>query len=284
MRAQGRLRMSRRSLIFAYLVFGHLVPCSAANQEEFTDVAQAMGVNFRLENSPTTQKYLPETMCGGVAVFDFDNDGRLDIFFTNGARIDDPMPDGKKPEKSDVRYSNRLFHQNPDGTFTDVTVKAGLAGTGYSMGVAVGDYDNDGFEDLYVTGLDRATLYHNNGNGTFTDVTAMSGTATGGWSTSAGFFDYDNDGKLDLFVDRYVDWSFAGNVRCADAANRRHYCHPLVFHGATSVLYHNNGDGTFTDVSAKAGISRMTGRGLGVAFADYDHDGWTDIYVANDSG
>ena len=200
-------------------------------------------------------------MCGGVAVFDFDNDGRLDIFFTNGARIDDPMPDGKKPEGSDPRYSNRLFHQNPDGTFTDVTGKAGLAGTGYSMGVAVGDYDNDGFEDLYVTGLDRATLYHNNGNGTFTDVTAKSGTATGGWSTSAGFFDYDNDGKLDLFVDRYVDWCFAGNVRCADAANRRHYCHPLVFQGTTSILYHNNGDGTFTDVSAKSGISRITGRG-----------------------
>ncbi len=282
-RAKGLPRVSRRTLIFAYLVFGHLLLCSAASQEEFTDVARVMGINFRLENSPTTQKYLPETMCGGVAVFDFDNDGRLDIFFTNGARIDDPMPDGKKPEKSDARYSNRLFHQNPDGTFTDVTGKAGLAGTGYSMGVAVGDYDNDGFEDLFVTGLDRATLYHNNGNGTFTDVTAKSGTATNGWSTSAGFFDYDNDGKLDLFVDRYVDWSFAGNVRCADAANRRHYCHPLVFHGTTSVLYHNNGDGTFTDVSAKAGISRMIGRGLGVAFADYDHDGWTDIYVANDS-
>ncbi|MGB6946983.1 MAG: CRTAC1 family protein [Bryobacteraceae bacterium] len=274
--------MSRHSGILACMAFGHLFLCSAASDEVFTDVTQRLGVGFRLENSPTTQKYLPETMCGGVAVFDYDNDGRLDIFFTNGAHIDDPMPNGKKPEKSNPRYSNRLYHQNPDGTFTDVTEKAGLAGSGYSMGVAVGDYDNDGFEDLFVTGLDRTTLYHNNGDGTFTDVTAKSGTATNGWSTSAGFFDYDNDGKLDLFVDRYVDWSFADNRRCGNGV-ARFYCHPLYYRGTTSVLYHNNGDGTFTDVSAKAGISHLLGRGLGVSFADYDHDGWTDIYVANDS-
>jgi hypothetical protein len=280
MQAKALLRRLAKPGVLAWMVLGL---CSGGVEEAFTDISQVLPGGFRLENSPTAQKYLPETMTGGVAVFDYDNDGRLDIFFTNGARIVDPMPDGKKPEKSDPRYRNRLFHQNPDGTFTDLTEKAGLAGSGYSMGVAAGDYDNDGFEDLYVTGLDHATLYHNNGDGTFTDVTAKSGTATAGWSTSAGFFDYDNDGKLDLFVDRYVDWSFAGNQWCGDASSGRHYCHPLLYHGVASVLYHNNGDGTFTDVSAKAGISKLAGRSLGVAFADYDGDGWADIYVANDS-
>jgi len=267
----------------ALAAIGPLVLYPAAAEEALTDVARSLGIDFHLENSPTTQKYLPETMGGGVAVFDYDNDGRLDIFFTNGAQIDDPMPAGKKAEKTSPRYYNRLFHQNPDGTFTDVTERAGVAGSGYSMGVAVGDYDNDGFEDLFVTGLDRTVLYHNNGDGTFTDVTAKSGTATSGWSTSAGFFDYDNDGKLDLFVDRYIDWSFATNRPCGSAATGHQYCHPLGYKGVTSVLYHNNGDGTFTDVSRKAGIAKFPGRALGVAFADYDNDGWTDIYVANDS-
>jgi enediyne biosynthesis protein E4 len=255
----------------------------AVSEEALTDITASHGVAFRLENSPTTQKYLPETMCCGVAMFDYDNDGRLDVFFANGAHIDDPMPNGRKPEKSAERFHNRLFRQNRDGTFTDTTEKAGLAGVGYSMGVATGDYDNDGFEDLFVTGLDHATLYHNNGDGTFTDVTAKAGTSVGGWSTSAGFFDYDNDGKLDLFVARYVDWSFADNRWCGDAANGRHYCHPLQYRGTTSIIFHNNGDGTFTDVSGKSGISSHIGRGLGVAFADYDRDGLTDIYVANDS-
>jgi hypothetical protein len=222
-------------------------------------------------------------MAGGVAVFDLDNDGRLDLFFTNGAEIRDPMPRGLIPEKSAEKYWNRLYRQNADGSFTDITAKAGLAGSGYSMGVTVGDYDNDGFEDLFVTGLDRSVLYHNNGNGTFTDVTMGAGAGVTGWSTSAGFFDYDNDGKLDLWVDRYVVWDFASNQWCGNSSSIRHYCHPLQFPGTTSVLYHNNGDGTFTDVSARAGISGHTGRGLGVAFADYDGDGWMDVYVANDS-
>jgi len=275
-----------RRLSLATVALAGLGPAAfypAAAGEALTDVVGALGIDFHLANSPTSQKYLPETMGGGVAVFDYDNDGRLDIFFTNGAQIDDPMPAGKKAEKTGPRYYNRLFHQNADGTFTDVTEKAGLAGSGYSMGVAVGDYDNDGFEDLFVTGLDRTFLYHNNGDGTFTDVTTKSGTATSGWSTSAGFFDYDNDGKLDLFVDRYVDWSFTNNRWCGSAATGRHYCHPLLYSGVTSVLYHNNGDGTFTDVSRKAGITKSPGRGLGVTFADFDNDGWTDIYVANDS-
>src|SRR5205823_1584007 len=211
----------------------------------------------------------PETMGGGVAVFDYDNDGRLDILFVNGARISDPMAAGAKPDKSDRKFWNRLFHQNPDGTFTDVTEKAGLTGmpqNRYGMGVAVGDFDNDGFEDIYVTGYGANTLYHNNGNGTFTDVTARAGVAAAGWSTSAGFFDYDNDGRLDLFVARYLEWSFADNRFCGE--NRpggRAYCHPDNFPGITNVLYHNNGDGTFTDVSQKAGIANPAGKSLGVA-------------------
>lgn len=271
-------------LVFvAMLTLLPLTRLDSGTEEVFSDITKGVGVDFRLENSPTTQKYLPETMCGGVAVFDYDNDGRLDLFFTNGARIEDPMPAGKKPEKGSPRFRNRLFHQNADGSFTDVTEKAGLTGSGYSMGVAVGDYDNDGFEDLLVTGLDRVILYHNNGDGTFTDVTARTGIAVPGWSTSAGFFDYDNDGRLDLFIDRYVQWSFETARSCGDEINGRHYCHPLVYQGTSSVLLHNNGDGTFTDVSARSGIAKHIGRGLGVAFADYDDDGWMDIYVANDS-
>src|SRR5215813_7201391 len=157
-------------------------------------------LDYTQASSPTSRKYLPETMGGGVALLDYDNDGRLDIFLVNGARIDDPMRRGQQPDKSDPKYWNRLYHQNPDGTFTDVTEKAGLSGmpqNRYGMGVAVGDYDNDGFEDIYVTGYGGNTLYHNNGDGTFTDVTVRAGVAAGGWSTSAGFFDYDNDGKLD---------------------------------------------------------------------------------------
>ncbi len=244
-------------------------------------------IDFKHESSATSNKYLIETMGGGVALLDYDNDGRLDIFFTNGAKIDDPMPDDKLPDKSDRKFWNRLYHQNPDGTFTDVTEKAGLTGmpqNHYDMGVAVGDYDNDGFEDIYVTGYGGNTLYHNNGNGTFTDVTKSAGVAGGGWSASAGFFDYDNDGKLDLFVTRYVNWTFKTNRYCGEKQpGYRAYCHPDNYDGVTNILYHNNGDGTFTDVSEKAGIANPKGKGLGVSFADYDGDGFTDIFVANDS-
>jgi enediyne biosynthesis protein E4 len=254
---------------------------------QFTDVTQESKVEFAQENSATSSKYLLETMGGGVALLDYDNDGRLDIFFTNGAKIDDPMPDGKLPDKSEAKYWNRLFHQNADGTFTDVTERAGLTGMPqgyYAMGVAVGDYDNDGFEDLYVTGFGGNILYHNNGNGTFTDVTKKAGVLGGGWSASAGFFDYDNDGRLDLFVTRYLDWSFKTNRYCGEKRpGYRAYCHPDNYDGVTNILYHNNGDGTFTDVSEKAGIANPRGKGLGVAFADYDGDGYPDIFVANDS-
>lgn len=254
---------------------------------QFSDVTQTVKIQFKQENSATSNKYLVETMGGGVALLDYDNDGRLDIFFTNGAKIDDPMPDGKLPDKSDPKFSNRLYHQSSNGTFTDVTEKAGLTGipqNHYDMGVAVGDYDNDGFEDIYVTGFGGNTLYHNNGDGTFTDVTKKAGVAASGWNTSAGFLDYDNDGKLDLFVTRYVDWTFKTNRYCGEEKpGYRAYCHPDNYEGVTSILYHNDGNGTFTDVSEKAGIAKSIGKGLGVSFADYDGDGFTDIFVANDS-
>jgi hypothetical protein len=253
----------------------------------FTDVTTQVKLDFVHQNSATSNKYLIETMGGGVALFDYDNDGRLDIFLTNGAKLEDPMPEGKLPDKSDPIFWNRLYHQNADGTFTDVTERAGVNGASqgfYGMGVAVGDYDNDGFDDLYVTGYGGNILYHNNGNGTFTDVTQKAGVGAGGWSASAGFFDYDNDGKLDLFVTRYLNWSFKTNRYCGEKKEGfRAYCHPDNWEGTTNILYHNNGDGTFTDVSEKAGIANPQGKGLGVAFADYDGDGFTDIFVANDS-
>jgi enediyne biosynthesis protein E4 len=254
---------------------------------QFADITQETGIDFKHENSPTSSKYLLETMGGGVALLDYDNDGRLDVFFTNGAKLDDPMAPGKQPEKSDRRYWNRLYHQKSDGAFEDVTEKAGLTGMPqglYGMGVAVGDYDNDGYEDLYVTSYGRNTLYHNNGDGTFSDVTARAGVGASGWSASAGFFDADNDGRLDLFVTRYVEWTFEPNRYCGEKKpGYRAYCHPDNYDAVTNLLYHNNGDGTFTDVSARAGIAAASGKGLGVAFADYDGDGFTDVFVANDS-
>lgn len=263
------------------------VQSGRASNVQFTDITQQSMLHFRQENSATSNKYLIETMGGGVALFDYDNDGRLDIFFTNGAKLDDPMPDGKPADKSDPKYWNRLYHQNADGTFTDVTERAGLNGVSegyYSMGVAVGDYDNDGYEDLYVTGFGGNILYHNKGDGTFSDVTAKAGVRGGGWSASAGFFDYDNDGKLDLFVTRYIDWTYKTNRYCGERREGyRAYCHPDNYDGVANILYHNNGDGTFSDVSEKAAIANSHGKGLGVSFADYDGDGFTDVFVANDS-
>jgi hypothetical protein len=272
-------------LVFVSAMLASMLVSGATVQ--FADVTQAVGVSFVHASSATSNKYLVETMGGGVALLDYDNDGRLDIFFTNGAKIDDPMPAGKQPDKSDRLFWNRLYHQNADGSFTDVTDKAGLNGVAqnrYGMGVAVGDYDNDGFADIYVTNYGANTLYRNNHDGTFADVTQRAGIAAGGWSASAGFFDYDNDGHLDLFVTRYVTWSFETNRYCGEKKpGYRAYCHPDNFDGVTNILYHNNGDGTFTDVSEKAGIASAIGKGLGVAFADYDDDGYMDIYVANDS-
>jgi hypothetical protein len=264
-----------------------LASAPAVPDVQFIDVARPAGIDFEQANSATSNKYLLETMGGGVALLDYDNDGKLDVFFTNGARLEDPMPAGQAPDKSDRRFWNRLFRQNADGTFADVTEKASLTGmpqNRYGMGVAVGDYDNDGFADLYLTGYGGNTLYHNEGNGTFRDVTAQAGVGASGWSASAGFFDYDNDGRLDLFVTRYVQWTFQTNGYCGEKKpGFRAYCHPDNYEPMTNLLYRNNGDGTFTDVSAKAGIAAAAGKGLGVAFADYDHDGYVDVYVANDS-
>ena len=247
------------------------------------EVTLPHGLDFILQNSPTPQKYLIETMPGGVALLDYNNDGLLDIFLVNGGHISSPMQMPENFERHDPRYWNRLYRQNKDGSFTDVTQQAGLANAGdgnYGMGVAVGDYDNDGYPDLFVTNYGKNILYHNNGDGTFTDVTAKAGVAGGGWSVSAGFFDYDNDGKLDLFVTRYMDWDTKHSKDCG--GNYHTYCPPEEFPATTNILYHNNGDGTFTDVSQRSGIASKKGRALGVAFADYDEDGFTDIFVAND--
>src|SRR6266700_6613573 len=276
-----------RQWALAFGLFPCVIVAAQTSDVQSTDITREAKVDFQQENSATSSKYLLETMGGGVALLDYDNDGLLDIFFTNGARIDDPLPDDKLPDKSDPRFWNRLYHQNADGTFTNVTERAGVSGMPqgyYSMGVAVGDYDNDGFEDIYVTAYGGNILYHNNGNGTFTEVTKKACVGAGGWSASAGFFDYDNDGKLDLFVTRYLDWSFKTNRYCGEKRpGYRAYCHPDNYEGVTNLLYHNNGDGTFTNVSEKAGIANPRGKVLGVAFADYDNDGFTDVFVANDS-
>jgi enediyne biosynthesis protein E4 len=248
----------------------------------FVDVTERLGVKFQYQASHTSKKYLPETMGAGVALFDYDNDGRLDIFLVNGAPLSDPTAKGTIPQKTGPQYWNRLYHQKSDGTFEDVTVKAGLQGVGYGMGVAVGDYDNDGYEDLYVTAYGGNKLYHNNKDGSFTDVTQKAGVAGSGWSTSAAWVDLDGDGFLDLVVLRYLEWDF-DDVWCGEhKEGYRAYCHPDFFKPIAPLVYHNNGDGTFTEVAQKIGLSKP-GKGLGVAIADYDHDGHIDLFVANDS-
>ena len=250
----------------------------------FEDIAEKIGVGFHCQGSPTSQKYLIETMVGGVAMFDYDGDGRLDLYFVNGAALEDPMPPGKTPDKSNPRFWNRLYHNDGGGKFSDVTEAAGVRGHSFGMGVAVGDYDNDGRPDLYVTNFGQNILYHNNGDGTFTDVTTKAGVAGGGWSASACFVDYDRDGWLDLLVSRYLQWSFSENPHCGGyGPGKRGYCHPNQFKPMTHLLYRNNRDGTFTDVSKESGIADSPGYGLGVCFNDYDHDGWPDLLVANDN-
>ena len=254
---------------------------TATSHIQFENTSQASKLKFVLKNSISPKRYTFETMVGGVALFDYNNDGLLDIFFTNGAAI-------PSLEKSDLSYWNRLFRNNGDGTFTDVTAKAGLQGVGYAMGVAAADYDNDGFVDLYVTGVNRNQLFHNNGNGTFTDVTSKAG-VTGvvpklgkAWSVAAGWFDYNNDGLLDLFVVNYLNYSISNATPCVQQGHPA-YCSPVDFLGTPNILYRNNGDGTFTDVSEQAHIAQYIGKGMGLAFADYDNDGFTDIFVSNDT-
>jgi len=253
-----------------------------ASAIRFEDITARSGVDFFTDSSPTPNKNQPETMVSGVGLIDYDNDGYLDIFFINGAAI-------PSLKKESPKYYNRLFHNNHDGTFTDVTEKAGLVGDGFDMGVAVGDFDNDGWQDIYVASVTKNHLYHNNGDGTFTDVTDKAGVGTPThdgqkmWSAAAGWFDYNNDGKLDLFVSNYCKWAVNKDPVCLSGGRLRAYCHPKFYEPLPSTLYRNNGDGTFTDVSDATGISKRSGKGMGIAFNDYDGDGFTDIFVANDN-
>jgi hypothetical protein len=294
---------SRARLAFSIVLFGLLVssaiaqetpkptvskanpvqaPGSLSDGAKFTDITSTLNINFEYVASHTSKKYLLETMGSGVALFDYDNDGRLDIFVVNAAPLSDPTPKGTIPEKTGPKYWNRLYHQKIDGTFEDVTEKAGLQGAGYGMGVAVGDYDNDGFEDLYVTAYGGNKLYHNNGNGTFTDVTEQAGVGGSGWSTSAAWVDLDGDGLLDLIVLRYLKWDF-DDIYCGERREGyRSYCHPDSFHAIAPLVYHNDGKGHFTEIGQKSGLG-LPGKGLGIALADYDRDGRIDLFFANDS-
>jgi hypothetical protein len=244
----------------------------------FTDVRKTAGIDFLQDSTQTDQKYYLETMGTGVAWLDYDQDGLMDLYFVQSAATDIYKPPA--PLRS------ALYRNNGDGTFTDVTEKAGLGGEGhYGQGVAVGDFDNDGYPDLYVTGYGRAILYHNNRDGTFTDITAKAGVADeGGWSTSAGWFDYDKDGWLDLVVANYIDWTPKNNIWCGERApGYRSYCNPGNYKGQKTRLYHNNHDGTFTDVSDKSGVGLPESKGMGVVLADFNNDGWPDIAIANDT-
>ena len=248
----------------------------------FVDVTQKMGVHFQHQARHTSRKYLLETMGSGVALFDCDNDGRLDLFLVNGAPYTDPTPPGFIPQKTSPEDWNRMYHQKADGTFEDITEKSGLKGVGYGMGVAVADFDNDGFEDVFVTGYGSNRLYRNNGDCTFTDVTEKAGVAGSGWSTSATWVDLDNDGLLDLVVARYVTWDW-NDVWCGEhREGYRGICHPDVFPPITMLVYHNDGNGHFTEVAHKLGLDKPA-KALGVAIADYDRDGRIDLFVANDS-
>ncbi len=256
--------------------------CAVLLEAQSLSLVQPAGLDFLHRSSPTSQKYVIETMAGGLALLDYNNDGLLDIFFVNGGKLDDPVKLPEDFHREEPAYWNRLYRQNKDGSFTDVTVPAGVsrAGNSYGMGVAVGDYDNDGYPDIYVTNFGRNQLYHNNGNGAFTDVTESSGTAAGGWSVSTAFLDYDNDGRLDLFVSRYLDYDLARNLHCGTPFWT--YCRPDKYDGVPNVLYHNEGNGRFRDVSAASGIAAAKGKGMGLAINDYDADGYPDIFVSND--
>jgi len=251
----------------------------------FEDRTAKSGITFRHHGNPTPAKYLMETMGGGVAVFDYDNDGLLDVFFVNSGSFRAVEGQGFEIDRSKPSDHDRLYRNRGGGRFEDVTAQAGISAAGsgvYGMGAAAGDIDNDGFVDLYVTGFDRNILYRNRGDGTFEDVTAKAGVAGGGWSASAGFFDYDRDGDLDLFVTRYLDWDLSKHRSCGTDAFKT-YCPPVKHDPIDNLLYRNNGDGTFTGVSEPAGIAGKMGKNLGVSFNDYNADGWVDIAVANDS-
>lgn len=274
--------MKPLAVILPLAVLGLAAEQGFNSTPQFVDLAEKCGIHFQGVASHTSKKYLLETMGSGVALFDYDNDGRLDIFAVNGTSLADPTPKGTIPQKDGPSSWNRLYHQRPDGTFEDVTEKAGLQGAGYGMGVAVGDYDNDGYEDLYVTAYGGNKLYHNNGDSTFTDVTNQAGVGGSGWSTSAAWVDLDNDGRLDLVVLRYLSWDF-DDIYCGEhTEGGRAYCHPDTFSAIEPLVFHNDGNGRFTEIASKIGIAKP-GKGLGIATADYDRDGHIDFFVANDS-
>ena len=246
----------------------------------FTDVSKRSDFAYRTNNDFTGRKYFPQPMCGGVAIFDYDNDGKMDIFFTNGAKL---------PEltKTNPSYYSCLLRNKGDGTFEDVTARAGLSGAdlGFSFGVAAGDYDNDGNEDLFICNAGRNTLYHNNGDGTFTDVTKGSGLEhkpANVLSVGAAWFDYDNDGLLDLVVTNYTEWTPATDRRC-QMGTKESYCHPTIYKSVAQRLYHNLGNGRFQDVTEVSGLGEVLGKGMGISIADFNGDGWMDIFIANDT-
>jgi hypothetical protein len=266
--------------VFGFLALLPVKPAEPAKRPHFTDVRPRSIFSYVTNNSFDGRKYFPQPMCGGVAVFDFNNDGLLDIFFTNGAKL----PELKKTDRS---YYNCLLRQSSNGTFEDVTARAGVTGQNldYNFGVAVGDYDNDGYEDLFVCGAARNTLYHNNGDGTFTDVTAISG--IGGkppntLSVAAAWFDYDNDGLLDLVVSNYTTWTPTTDIHCS-MDSREYYCDPRSYPSVPHRLYHNLGHGRFEDVTGKSGFASAPGKGMGISIADFNGDGWPDVFIANDT-
>jgi hypothetical protein len=277
-------RINRRTFLsLASLATGSLLSpgrralAALAADPAFVELtASQTGIHWVHQNAMSPERHLPETCGAGCAIFDFDNDGWMDIYLVNSGPADFFTP------KTALR--NALYKNNRDGTFTDVTDKAGVPGGTFGMGVAVGDYDNDGYPDLFVTAHGRCTLYRNNGNGTFTDVTKRAGLEAPGWTTSATWFDYDNDGKLDLFVCSFVEFSLKNAVSCGDnKLGRRYYCIPRLFKPTSSLLFHNNGDGTFTEAGRGTDIQRALGKGLGVVSTDINNDGLLDLFVANDT-
>ncbi len=268
--------------IFIAVLVCALLAAPVASTIFFEEIGARAGLVFTTDSCPTPNKNQPETMVSGVALLDYDNDGFLDVYFVNGAAI----PSLKKETPV---YWNRLFHNNRNGTFTDVTEKAGVAGEGYGMGAAIGDYDNDGWPDIFVANVTKNQLFRNNHNGTFSDVTERAGVGgalhegTKMWAVSAAWLDYDNDGLLDLFVSNYCKWEVNKDPFCGPDPGKRAYCHPKNYRPLPDTLYRNNGNGTFTDVSAATGIAGQYGKGMGAAIADYDGDGFTDVFVANDN-
>ena len=262
------------SLFLALVIAQSVFASRQTGSVQYINVARTAGISFKHENGASSEKYMPETMAAGAIIFDFDADGLQDLFFINGGSFVNP--------RVAMASRHRLYRNTGSGKFADMTESSGIGMSGFGMGACSADYNNDGLVDLYVTAFDSNRLYRNSGKGAFVDVTQTARTAAGLWSTSCAFADIDNDGDVDLYVTRYVDFARDNNKYCRLLENVRAYCHPNEYRGVPDLLFRNNGDGTFTDVSRDAGITKI-GNGLGVVFGDYDEDGWIDIYVANDS-